>query len=63
MYISKEKTLPTCYNFIKELKILYGSRYVTYIQMELQKVKDQASLYNQEDKNVIDRAIQYINKG
>ena len=31
MYISKEKTLPTCYNFIKELKILYGSRYVIYI--------------------------------
>ena len=36
---------------------------MSYIQMELQKVKDQASLYNQEDKNVIDRAIQYINKG
>ncbi len=27
MYISKDRTVLTCYNFIKKLKKLYGSRY------------------------------------
>jgi len=30
MNISKERTLAACYNFIKELRRLYGSKYVIY---------------------------------
>jgi transposase-like protein len=71
MNISKDKTVFICYNFIKRLKKLYGSKYTIYT--------DGASYYynqackwlrikhivydNDNGKNIMERAIQYINKG
>jgi|FaiFalDrversion2_1042247.scaffolds.fasta_scaffold42021_1 transposase-like protein len=67
MNISEERTLLVCYNFIKELRRLYGNRYTIYT--------DGASYDNQacrwlrikhivyDDnycKNIMERAIQYI---
>jgi len=69
MNISKERTLLICYNFIKRLKKLYSNRYTIYT--------DGAHYYNQackwlrikhivyddnNGKNIMERAIQYINK-
>ena len=30
MYISKDRTVLTCYNFIEKLRRLYGSKYTVY---------------------------------
>jgi len=66
MNISKERTVLTCYNLIKELKKLYGSKYTIYTDgayyynqaYRLLRIKH--VVYNQEDKNVMERAVQYI---
>ena len=70
MHIYKERTLTVCYNFIKKLRRLYGSKYAVYTD-GTDYYYDQACrwlrikhvVYNQEDKNVMERAVQYINKG
>jgi len=69
MHISKERTVLTCYNLIKELKKLYGSKYTIYTDgadyyhQACRWLRIKHVVYNQEDKNVIERAVQYINKG
>jgi len=72
MHTSKERTVLVCYDFIKELRRLksYGNRYTVYTDGA--HYYDQACrwlrirhhyVYDQEDKNVMERAVQYINKG
>jgi transposase-like protein len=39
MNIYKERTVLTCYNFIKKLKRLYGSRYTVYTDEFITKIK------------------------
>jgi len=65
MHISKERTVLTCYNFIKELKKLYGSKYTIYTDgahyyEACRWLRIKHHVYDQEDKNVMERSIQYI---
>jgi transposase-like protein len=55
MNISKERTLLVCYNFIKRLKKLYGSRYTIYT--------DGAHYYNQACKWLRIKHIVYDSNG
>jgi transposase-like protein len=55
MNISKERTLLVCYNFIKRLKRLYGSKYTIY--------KDGAHYYNQAYKWLRIKHIVYDDNG
>ena len=66
MYISKDRTVLTCYNFIEKLRRLYGSKYTVYTDGAY--YYDQACrwlrikhlVYDNKDKNMMERAIQYI---
>jgi len=66
MSIYKEKTLTVCYNFIKRLRRLYGSKYTVYTDgayydQACRWLRIKYNVYDQ-DKNVMERAVQYINK-
>ena len=69
MHISKERTVLTCYNLIKELKKLYGSKYTIYTDgayyynQACRWLRIKHVVYDDNDKNVMERSIQYINKG
>ena len=66
MYISKERTVLICYNFIKRLKRLYGSKYTIYTDgahyynQACRWLRIRHVVYDDKDKNVMERAIQYI---
>ena len=67
MDISKDRTTLRCYYFIK-LRRLYGSKYTVctdgaYYNQACRWLRIKHVVYNQEDKNVMERAVQYINKG
>jgi transposase-like protein len=70
MNISRERSILVCYNFIKKLRRLYGSKYTIctdgasyYYDQACKWLKIRHYVYDQEDKNVMERAVQYINKG
>ena len=66
MYISKDRTVLVCYYFIKRLKKLYGSKYTictdgaSYYDQACRWLRIRHHVYNQEDKNIMERAVQYI---
>ena len=66
MHIYKERTLIVCYNFIKKLRRLYGSKYTVYTDgadyyhQACRWLRIRHHVYNQEDKNIMERVIQYI---
>jgi putative transposase len=66
MNISKDRSMLVCYNFIKKLKKLYGSKYTIYTDgahyynQACRWLRIRHYVYNQEDKNTTERAIQYI---
>ncbi len=62
MHISKDKTVLTCYYFIKKLRRLYGSKYTITYRWSLLLSSSLADdlVYNQEDRNIMERTIQYI---
>ncbi len=65
MYISKDRTVLTCYNFIKKLKKLYGIKYTIYTDdhyynQACRWLRIRHDVYDQEDKNIMERSIQYI---
>jgi transposase-like protein len=64
MNISKEMMLLVCYNFIKRLKKLYGSKYTIYTDgahyyynQACKWLRIKHIVYDQEDKNIMERAI------
>jgi len=67
MHIYKERTLTVCYNFIK-LRGLYGNRYTLctdgayYYNQAYRWLMIKHNAYDQEDKNIMVRSIQHINK-
>jgi transposase-like protein len=70
MNISKERTLLVCYNFIKRLKRLYGNKYTIYTDgahyyynQTCKWLRIKHIVYDSNGKNIMERAIQYINKG
>jgi len=66
MDISKDRTTLRCYYFIKRLRRLYGSKYTVYTDgahyynQACRWLRIKHVVYNQEDKNIIERAVQYI---
>jgi len=65
--ISKDRTTLRCYYFIKRLKRLYGNRYTIrtdvadhYYHQACRWLRIKHVVYNQEDKNVMERAVQCI---
>jgi len=69
MDISKDRTTLTCYYFIKRLRRLYGNRYTIctdgadhYYHQACRWLRIKHDVYDQEDKNIMERSIQYINK-
>ena len=67
MNISKERTLlVVCYNFIKRLKKLYGSKYTIYTDgahyynQACKWLRIKHIVYDSNGKNIMERAIQYI---
>jgi putative transposase len=68
MNISKERTLlVVCYNFIKRLKKLYGSKYTIYTDgasyyynQACKWLRIKHIVYDDNGKNIMERAIQYI---
>jgi len=66
MDISKDRTTLRCYYFIKRLRRLYGKRYTVYTDgahyynQACRWLRIKHVVYNQEDKNVMERAVQYI---
>jgi putative transposase len=70
MNISKERTLLVCYNFIKRLKRLYGSKYTIYADgasyyyyyynQACRWLRIKHIVYDDNCKNIMERAIQYI---
>jgi putative transposase len=66
MNISKDKTVLVCYNFIKRLKKLYGSKYTIYTDgahyynQACRWLRIKHIVYDSNGKNIMERAIQYI---
>jgi putative transposase len=66
MNIYKDRTVLTCYNSMKELRRLYGSKYTIYTDgahyynQVCRWLRIRHHVYDQEDKNVMERSIQYI---
>jgi putative transposase len=60
MNISRERSILVCYNFIKKLRRLYGSKYTIctdgahYYDQACKWLKIRHYLYDQEDKNVME---------
>jgi len=69
MDISKDRTTLRCYYFIKELRRLYGSKYTVYTDgthyynQACRWLRIRHIVYDDNYKNVMERSIQYINKG
>ena len=66
MHVYKERTLLVCYNSIKKLKRLYGNKYTIYTDgadyyhLACRWLRIKHNVYDQEDKNIMERAGQYI---